>query len=76
MTMFSWLKSLFGSMDRQTVAADRAAKAAEDIADMMENVRDQFRTRLAIEAPAPVVVKPIAAPEEEPEPVKGKGRGK
>jgi hypothetical protein len=80
--MFAWVKSLFGSMDRTTAASERTAKAAEDIADMMEQVRDQFRGRLGIEAPATVVeVKPLPAQrraellaKDEPEPEPAKGR--
>jgi hypothetical protein len=68
-----WLRRLFGGLDRTTAAADRAAKAGEDIADMMESVRDQLRARLGIEGPAPVVVKPIAAPEQAEE-AAGKGK--
>lgn len=74
--MFTWLKALFGSMDRQTAAAERAAKAMEDIATDLESARDQFRARLGIEAPtpAPVVVTPLPAKaEDEP---KARGRSK
>jgi hypothetical protein len=65
----TWLKNLFGSFDRQSVAADRAAKAMEDIATDLEGVRDQLRARLGIEAPAPVVVNAITTGDE---PAKGK----
>lgn len=67
--MIAWLKSLFGSMDRQTAAADRAAKALEDIAGDLESVRDQFRARLGIAAPLPVVAIPAKTEEDDPEPV-------
>jgi hypothetical protein len=50
-------------MDRTTVASERTAKAAEDIAELMEQARDQFRARLGIEAPAPVVVAALPAAE-------------
>ncbi len=72
--MIAWLKGLFGSMDRQTTAADRAARAMEDIADDLESVRDQFRARLGIAPPLPVVALPAPAPVPKPEedPAKGK----
>lgn len=74
--MFSWIKSLFGSMDRQTAAADRAAKAVEDIADMMEQCRDQIRGRLGIEGPAEKALAPAPETAQESEPVKrGRSRG-
>ena len=43
--VFQWIKSFFASTDRVTVAGERIAKAAEDVADMMEQARDQFRAR-------------------------------
>lgn len=68
--MFTWIKSLFSSMDRQQAAADRAARAMEDIADDLEAVRDQMRSRLGLEAPTPtpepVKVLPVVS-EVEPE---------
>jgi len=60
--MFAWLKALFSGMDRQTAAAERAAKASEDIADMLESVRDQLRGRLGIESPQPAVAALPASP--------------
>jgi hypothetical protein len=74
--MFAWLKTLFGSMDRQSAAAERAAKAMEDIATDLESVRDQFRARLGIEAPAPVVVTTLPAKATDDEPTKARGKGK
>jgi hypothetical protein len=75
--MFAWLKALFGSMDRQSAAAERAAQAMEDIATDLESVRDQFRVRLGIEAPTPVVVTPLpAAKATDDEPTKARGKGK
>jgi hypothetical protein len=70
--VLNWIKSLFGSMDRTAVAQERTAKASEDIADMMEMARDQFRARLGIEAPAPMVVTPLPAKAE----VEAEGSGK
>jgi hypothetical protein len=64
--MMGWIKNFFGATDRVTVAGERAAKAAEEIADIFEQARDQLRARLAIEPAAPtVVVKPIEAPAEQ-----------
>lgn len=71
--MIAWLKSLFAGMDRQTAAAERAAKASEDIADMLEAVRDQFRTRLGIEAHTPALPAATGGRDSnEDEPAKGK----
>jgi methyl-accepting chemotaxis protein len=67
--MFAWVKSLFAGMDRQTVAAERAAKAAEDIADMIEQVRDQVRGRLGQVEPVKVLAEP---PAEQPAPRKSR----
>jgi hypothetical protein len=64
--MFKWLAGLFAGMDRQTAAAERAAVAAEDIASMIEQARDQLRNRLGIEAPAPVQVAALPPKEEAP----------
>ena len=44
--MFTFLKSLFGKIDRQETAFERAAVAAEGIADDLEKLRDAFRERL------------------------------
>ena len=44
--MIGWLKYLFGSLDRQQKAAERTAKALEDIADATETMRDQLLLRL------------------------------
>jgi hypothetical protein len=44
--MFDWLKRLFGHLDRQQNAADRAAAAMEGIADTLEQLRDSLRARL------------------------------
>lgn len=74
--MFDWIKRFFGATDRVTAAGERAAAAAEDIATMMEQARDQFRARLGIEAPVPIAVKPIAAPTEVAEPAAETGRKK
>jgi hypothetical protein len=74
--MFGWLKSFFSSTDRVTAAGERCAKAAEDIADAMEQARDQFRARLGIEAPAPVVVSALPARDEDEASPAKRGRGK
>jgi hypothetical protein len=71
--VLNWLKNFFGSTDRVQVAGDRMATAAEEMAQMMERARDEFRARLGIEAPAPVVV--AALPAAEGEPKKGRGKG-
>lgn len=63
--MFEWVKRLFGATDRVTAAGERAAKAAEDIADMIEQARDQIRERFVIAAPAPTVAA-ISAGAEQP----------
>ena len=54
--MPSWIKYLFGSFDRQQLAADRAAKALEDVADMLESARDQFCARLGSADADPVAL--------------------
>lgn len=75
--MLTWLKNLFSSFDRQTVAAERAAKAMEDIAGDLESVRDQFRARLGIapaEAKALPAPEPDAEPTETPKAAKGRAR--
>lgn len=63
--MFAWITSFFKSADRTQVAGERIAKAAEDMAEMMEQARDQFKARLGLE-PAAVEVKALPAePEKE-----------
>ena len=44
--MLTFLKSMFGMADRVTVANERIATAQEDIAAMLEGMRDQLRERL------------------------------
>jgi len=73
--MIAWLKNLLLGFDRTSAATERTAKAAEDIADTMESLRDQLRSRLGIEAAAPAKQLPAAEPEEEEEkPRKGRSR--
>lgn len=46
--MWQWLKSMFGMMDRQQAAQERAAVAQERIADVWEQVANQLEQRLAL----------------------------
>jgi hypothetical protein len=49
--MLTFLKSLLGMADRVTVANERIATAQEDIASMLEGVRDTLRERLGYTVP-------------------------
>ena len=44
--MFAFLNRLFGKFDRQELAFERAAVAAEEFAADVEKLRDNFRERL------------------------------
>ena len=49
--MLSWIKRMFTAVDRQEQAFDRAATAAEQIADDLETVRDRLRERFGLTEP-------------------------
>jgi len=42
----NFLRSIFGFTDRTAAASDRAARAMEDIADILEGTRDALASRL------------------------------
>jgi hypothetical protein len=79
--MLSFIRKLFGSMDRGEAASERVAVALEGLAEDVERVRAALRERLGVAElsaaspalpalpalPAPVVEIPaVAVPAEEP----------
>jgi hypothetical protein len=44
--MITWLKRLFGGLDRTEAASERAATAMEGIADLLEQAHVALRQRL------------------------------
>lgn len=44
----TWLKKLFGMMDRSDAASERIAVALEDMATALETARDRLNGRLGI----------------------------
>jgi hypothetical protein len=55
--MITWLKKLFGGLDRTEGASERAALAMEGIADLLKQAHTALRQRLSgTPAPAPAAL--------------------
>lgn len=44
--MLNWVRNLLSGFDRTQAASERTATAMEDIADMVEQARDQLKAKL------------------------------